>query len=92
MLFDKRDDGGRAEAARRVKAWVSSHAHAEDSDAVMVTELRCTEEGCPPIETVLALLRPGEEPRKWKVHKPIVLVTEEDVRTAIEGRHEHGGH
>jgi hypothetical protein len=89
MLFGKRDDGLRAEAVRRVKGWVASRARAGESDAVMVTELQCTEEGCPPVETVLALLRPGDEPRKWKVHKPVALVTEEDVREAIEGRHEH---
>ena len=90
MLFGKRDDGLRAEAVRRVKGWVASRARAGESDTVMVTELQCTEEGCPPVETVLALLRPGDEPRKWKVHKPVALVTEEDVREAIEGRHEHG--
>jgi hypothetical protein len=91
MLFGMRDEGQRAEAVRRVKAWVSSYARADEADAVMVTELRCAEQGCPPIETVLALLRRGEEPRKWKVHKPIALVTELDVRAAIEGRHEHVG-
>jgi hypothetical protein len=88
MLFSKRDEGQRAEAVRRVKAWVSSYARAQEGDVVMVTELQCTEEGCPPIETVLALLRRGEEPRKWKVHKAIALVTEEDVCAAIDSRHE----
>jgi len=92
MLFGKKDDAGRAEAARRVRAWVALHAGAGEDDAVMVTELQCTEEGCPPVETVLALLRPREQPRKWKVHKPTALVTEEDVRAAIEGRDEHTGH
>ena len=83
MLFAKRSDEGRAEAVRRVKAWVAAHAAVGENDAVMVTELQCSEEGCPPIETVLALLRPGQEPLKWKVHKPVVEVSESDVSDAI---------
>jgi hypothetical protein len=91
MLFKKRKDDGRADAVKRVKGWVESHIELGESDAVIVTELSCSEEGCPPIETVVALLRPGQEPRKWKVHKPVVDVTEEEVRCAIEGRDGHPG-
>jgi hypothetical protein len=83
MLVGKRRGEGRAEAVRRVKAWVAAHAVMGENDAVMVTELQCSEEGCPPIETVLALLRPGHEPLKWKVHKPVVEVAESDVSDAI---------
>lgn len=92
MLFGKRDDNGRAEAVRRVKDWGATYARAAEDETIMVTELQCPEEGCPPIETVLALLRPRQEPRKWKVHKPVVDVTEDDVRAAIDGRHDHSGH
>ena len=83
MLFGKRSDEGRAEAVRRVKAWVAAHTVVGENDAVMVTELQCSEEGCPPIETVLALLRPGKDPLKWKVHKPVVELAESDVSDAI---------
>jgi len=37
---------------------------AADDDAVVVNELACTQPGCPPIETVVALLRAGSEPRR----------------------------
>ena len=91
MLFGKRKDPGHAEAVARVKHWVEAHIVVGETDAVMVTELQCSEEGCPPIETVLALLRSGEEPRKWKVHKAVVDLTEKDVEAALEGHHEHHG-
>ena len=83
MLLGSRDNVERAEAVRRVKGWVQVHAHAGDDQAVLVTELRCREEGCPPIETVLALLCPHQEPRKWKVRKPVVQITEDDVGAAM---------
>jgi hypothetical protein len=41
-----------------------------------------------PIEAVIALLSAGSEPRQVKVHKPAVAVTEDDLRAAIQGRHE----
>jgi hypothetical protein len=84
MMFGSRDDGGgRGDAVRRVKAWVFLHAGLEADDTVMVTELRCMEEGCPPIETVIAVLRQGAEPRRWKLHKRVVEVTEDDVRGQV---------
>jgi hypothetical protein len=43
---------------------------------VMVTELRCSEPGCPPIETVIAILSKGAN-RQHKLHKRIEEVDEE---------------
>jgi hypothetical protein len=83
MLFGKQDEDGRGSAVRRVKEWVSIHASLQPGDTVMVTELRCMEEGCPPIETVLAVFRQGQEPRRWKLHKRVVEVTEDDVRAQV---------
>ena len=91
MLFQKRDDAGRADAIRRLKRWVSAFAGAGEGDAIMVTELQCAEPGCPPVETVLAFLRPGQQPLRWKVHKPLLEVTEADVRDAVAGVHVHTG-
>lgn len=45
-----------------------------------VAELRCAEPGCPPVETVVAVLgAPGGSPRQWKIHKPMSEVTRGDV-------------
>jgi len=82
-------DPVRAAAVRALKEAARVAFDAGDDDAVMVSELRCTEEGCPPIETVVALLRAGRQPKQVKVHKPIVEVTVEDLRAAFEGAREH---
>jgi hypothetical protein len=74
-----RPDG---EATARVKAWAAAALDPDEDRTIMVTELACSEPGCPPVETVIALLGPGE-PRRWKVHKPVADLTEDDVRDLL---------
>lgn len=46
----------------------------------MATELRCTEPGCPPLETVVALMgEAGTGQRQFKIHKALGAVSYEDV-------------
>ena len=45
----------------------------------MVTELKCLEEGCPPVETVIAILDAPGSTRQYKVHKPVMDIEYEDV-------------
>jgi hypothetical protein len=87
-MFGPRRDERRSAAIRELKATARVLFEAGEDDAVVVNELQCTEPGCPPIETVVALLRAGTAPRQVKVHKPAVQVTEDDLRAAIRG-HEH---
>ncbi len=84
MLFGERPDARRVAAVRALKDAARALFEATDEDAVVVNELRCTEPGCPPVETVVALLRRGSPPRQVKVHKAIVDVSVEDLRAAFE--------
>ena len=62
-----------------VKEWVAEVFRLGGDVSVMVTDLRCTEPGCPPLETIIAILdRPGQ-PRQIKIHKAIAGVTFADV-------------
>lgn len=88
-MFGPRNDERRSTAIRALKAVARTLFEATEDDAVVVNELSCTEPGCPPIETVVALLRAGSEPRQVKVHKPAMEVTEDDLRAAIQGGHGH---
>ncbi len=88
-LFGPRTDEKRTDAIRQLKRLARALFDADEDDAVVVNELQCTEPGCPPIETVVALLRAGSEPRQVKVHKAAVDVTEDDLRHALEGSHVH---
>lgn len=88
-MFRPRSDERRSSAIRALKAKAHTLFEAADDDAVVVNELSCTEPGCPPIETVVALLRAGSEPRQVKIHKPAVEVTEDDLRRAMLLGHAH---
>jgi hypothetical protein len=88
-MFGPRTDDKRSQAVRRLKQLARLLFEAAEDDAVVVTELACTEPGCPPIETVVALLRAGCAPRQVKVHKPAVDVTEDDLRQVMQRGHGH---
>lgn len=51
--------------------------------AIMVTELQCTEPGCPPLETVIAILTGANKNRQYKIHKPACEVRREDILRAV---------
>jgi hypothetical protein len=72
----------RADTAR-VKALVIDSLG--DADVtVLVTELECAEPGCPPIETVIALLAVDRNVQ-YKIHEPVTDVGVDDVRVALAG-------
>ena len=55
----------------QVKSWVCQAFDLSEDIAVMITQLQCTEEGCPPIETVIAIMETPGKPRQYKIHKPL---------------------
>ena len=57
------------ERVRHIKAALRAALSLPDSTTVTVTELACLEEGCPPIETVIGLLRPAAPALQHKLHK-----------------------
>jgi hypothetical protein len=62
-----------------IKAWTAEALGLTNDVAVMVTELRCTEPGCPPLETVVAVMDGNGPARQYKIHKPLADVTREDI-------------
>lgn len=64
-----------------VKGWVVETLALPDDVTVMVTELRCAEPGCPPLETVIAVMRPGAAPEQRKLHKATADITADDIRS-----------
>lgn len=90
LFKSQQQDQGRTAAIRRLKEVARVLLNAGEDDAVVVNELACTEPGCPPIETVIALLRAGDAPRQLKVHKPAVEVTADDIQAALGSVHVDG--
>lgn len=84
-LFSRRP-ASHAEHVARVKAWVRELLTLAPDTAILVTELQCTEPGCPPLETVIAVLEEGEPPRQYKVHRALTDVSRGDVTAVIAPR------
>ncbi len=62
-----------------IKRWAAEAFALASDTPLMVAELRCTEPGCPPLETVVAILDVPGKPRQHKIHKGIAEVTQADV-------------
>ncbi|MBM3770306.1 MAG: hypothetical protein FJW27_03290 [Acidimicrobiia bacterium] len=62
-----------------VKAWVGELFGLSDGATILVTELACKEPGCPPLETVIAVLDGAGGQWKRSLHKAVSEVTREDV-------------
>lgn len=71
-----------AAAAAQVRSWVRDVLAPDDERSVVVTELACSEPGCPPVETVIGLLAPGNQ-TQHKIHKPLAEVVADDVLRAL---------
>lgn len=69
----------------QIKQWVVDRFQLSDEVTVMVTELQCTEEGCPPLETVIAILEGPGQTRQYKLHKALAEVTPSDVAALADG-------
>jgi hypothetical protein len=69
----------RSSKVRSIKEWAREALHLSDDVVIMATELRCTEEGCPPLETVVAVMHEDGAQQQFKIRKALVDVLYEDV-------------
>ena len=67
------------ERARRIKKALREALRLSDDVTVTVTELACLEEGCPPVETAIGVLRPDAPQLQCKLHKPMDAVDAGDL-------------
>lgn len=67
------------EQTNRIKGWVREVLQLSDEVIMRVVELRCPDEGCPDVETVIAILAGGAANQKYKLLKPLDAVTHADI-------------
>ena len=65
--------------ANKIKAQVAAALCLDEEATVMVSELACMEEGCPPIETVIAVFRPAMQKLQFRMHCPMAEITAHDI-------------
>ena len=88
MISFAKKDNSVAENVEKVKRWAELwlaefSENKEDLPTVMVSELKCTEEGCTPIETVISLLHSSGN-KSGKIFKPIKDVTHKDTISFLQ--------
>lgn len=76
----------------RIKTWARTTWALSDDTTIMVTELECREPGCPPIETVIALLEGPGKNAQHKIHKQAGDVSQADVEALAAGGDPHHAH
>ena len=79
MLINTSPRHPNLERARRIKKALREALKLSDDVTVTVTELACLEEGCPPVETAIGLLRPDAPQLQCKLHKPMDAVDAKDL-------------
>ena len=79
MLINTSPRRPNRERVRHIKEALREALSLPEDATVTVTELACLEEGCAPIETVVALLRPDASPLQHKLHKPTDAVDADDL-------------
>ncbi|MBM3664842.1 MAG: nitrate reductase [Actinobacteria bacterium] len=82
MLSDGRR-GQPSQERARVRAWCREALDLPPHVTVLVTELACDDPDCPDVETVIALLEEGDDPRTARIFLPAAEVTEAHVYTAL---------
>jgi hypothetical protein len=68
-------------SGQRIKDLVREHFALDDGATLMVSELRCHEDGCPDVETVIAVMADGRANLTWKIAKPMAQVGAGDIAT-----------
>ena len=68
-----------SERTNEIKAQVAVALDLDEEATVMVSELACMEEGCPPVETVIAVFRPAVNKLQFRLHRPILEITAHDI-------------
>jgi len=90
MLSNRRRQGEeQIQHTRTIRGWVEELLAPGPDVTVMVSELTCSEPGCPPVETVIALLGGPAGNIQYKIHRPRAAVTRDDVVALRAGRGDH---
>ena len=69
MLIGKVSHKPNLKRIRLIKEALHKALSLSDETTLSITELRCLEEGCAPIETVVTLLKPNAPTLQHKIHK-----------------------
>ena len=87
-LFEKNQEKD-VSTILKIKNWVRKTFKLTEYETILVTELKCHEEGCPPVETVIVVLRGGTGKEQYKFHKRMYEINFEDIENITQAEDSH---
>lgn len=78
-------------ALESVQGWTRRRFKLKPEAAVLVSEMACRLPGCPPLETVVAFWTEDEQRHQFKLYKPLLDVTYDDIGWLIGSPASHDG-
>jgi hypothetical protein len=83
-LFAQSTSKAEPEKIKQIKSWVYQLLALNPDTPISISQLRCTEPGCPPLETVIAVMT--NPTQKYKIHKAIAEVEYVDIVNSIHSK------
>ena len=77
-LFERKRPN--VEAVQRIKKLILDHYRLSETTTLAVAELKCSEPGCPPIETVVTARHADGSMSDWRIPKAIMEITVDDIK------------
>ena len=75
--FGKQSQKTSFEKINQIKQWIYQALQIDDEISISLSQLQCTEPGCPPIETVINIMT--NPVQQYKIHKSIAELEYTDI-------------
>jgi hypothetical protein len=76
-LFRPKNSQTTPETIHQIKRWVYDTLQLDHDIPISISQLRCSEPGCPPIETVISVMH--QPPETYKIHKSAADIEQSDI-------------
>jgi hypothetical protein len=86
-LFKQQRPTASPEAIQRLKAWSYAALNLSPDVPISISQLQCHEPGCPPIETVIAVMT--QPTQTYKIHAAAGDITQTQVVEALQAGDGH---
>ena len=83
-LFDRRRPNGAK--VREIKDLVINYFGFPETTVLTVAELRCHDDSCPPVETVITARHSDSSTQDWRLTKPIDEIAKKDIESLCTKR------
>lgn len=80
-LFKQSRPIAQPEDIQRLKGWAYDALDLPPDVPISISQLQCHEPGCPPIETVIAVM--SQPPQTFKIHAAVGSISREDMAQAV---------